>query len=114
MKKGSYDDNAFLKSAFTNQDAAIFALNFKAMDVQTTLITAAAEAGVKWIVPTEYAGDGMNQAMMDAFPMFAPKVAAREHIDDLAKTHKGLKWIGVATNPWADYVSKLPNCAMLR
>lgn len=75
-----------------------------AMGEQTTLIDAAAKAGVKWILPTEYAGDGMNAAMVDAVPLFHPKRAARQQVEELAKTHEGLKWIGVATNPWMEFV----------
>ena len=105
VKRGSYDDASFLQSAFADQDAVLFALGFMAMGEQSKLITAAAQAGVKWILPTEYAGDGKNQAMMDAVPLFYPKVAARKQIDELAETHKGLKWIGIATNPWTEFVS---------
>ena len=75
-----------------------------AMGEQTTLIAAAAQAGVKWILPTEYAGDGMNAAMVDAVPLFHPKRAARQQVEELAQTHEGLKWIGVATNPWMEFV----------
>jgi hypothetical protein len=75
-----------------------------AMGEQTKLIDAAAKAGVKWILPTEYAGDGMNKELVDAVPLFHPKRKAREQVDELAKTHEGLKWIGVATNPWMEFV----------
>lgn len=81
----------------------LFALGFMAMGVQSTLIAAAAKAGVKWILPTEYAGDGMNEAMTAAVPVFHPKAQARKQIEDLAQTHDGLKWIGVATNPWVEF-----------
>ena len=105
VQRGSYDDASFLSVAFSGQDAVLFALNFMAMGGQSKLITAAAQAGVKWILPTEYAGDGSNQAMMDAVPLFGPKVAARKQIEELAKTHEGLKWIGIVTNPWTEFVS---------
>jgi hypothetical protein len=75
-----------------------------AMGEQATLINAAAQAGVKWILPTEYAGDGMNDAMVEAVPLFHPKRAARKQVEELAQTHHGLKWIGVATNPWLEFV----------
>jgi uncharacterized protein YbjT (DUF2867 family) len=107
VKKGSYDDPPFLAEAFKSQDAAILALGFMAMEAQAKLINAAAKAGVKWILPTEYAGDGKNEAMMQAVPLFHPKVAARKQIEELSKTHEGLKWIGVATNPWTEFVSAL-------
>lgn len=76
-----------------------------AMGEQTTLISAAAQAGVKWILPTEYAGDGMNDAMVEAVPLFHPKRDARGLVEALAEKHEGLKWIGVATNPWMEFVS---------
>ena len=75
-----------------------------AMGEQTKLIAAAAQAGVKWILPTEYAGDGMNAAMVEAVPLFHPKREARRQVEELAKTHEGLRWIGVATNPWMEFV----------
>ncbi|KAK0899634.1 hypothetical protein LTR02_009545 [Friedmanniomyces endolithicus] len=102
VKQGSYTDSRFLQDAFKNQDVVIFALNFMAQDAQTAMIDEAAKAGFKWIVPNEYAGDGMNKAMVEGVPVFVPKKQAREHIDELSKTHEGLAWIGVATNPFFD------------
>jgi hypothetical protein len=75
-----------------------------AMGEQTKLIDAAAKAGVEWILPTEYAGDGMNKELVDAVPLFHPKRNARLQVEKLAKTHEGLKWVGIATNPWLDFV----------
>jgi hypothetical protein len=41
--------------------------------------------------------------------LFHPKRAARKQVEELAKTHEGLKWVGVATNPWMEFVcSRLP------
>ncbi|KAK4548639.1 hypothetical protein LTR36_009550 [Oleoguttula mirabilis] len=103
VRKGSYDDSTYLADAFAGQDAVLFALGFMAMGEQSKLIDAAAKAGVKWILPTEYAGDGMNEAMVAAVPIFQPKVQARKQIEELSATYKGLKWIGIATNPWMDF-----------
>ncbi|KAK6436471.1 hypothetical protein LTR95_007342 [Oleoguttula sp. CCFEE 5521] len=103
VKRGFYTDAAFISSVFTGQDAVLFAMNFMAMADQTKLIEAAAEAGVKWIFPTEYAGDGKNDAMMSAVPMFQPKVAARKQIEELSEKYEGLKWVGIATNPWLEF-----------
>ncbi len=104
MKKGSYTDGPFLQEAFKDQDVVIFALHFMAQSAQIGMIDEAAKAGVKWIVPNEYAGDGMNKAMAEGVPVFVPKKQAREHIDELSKTHEGLAWIGVATNPFFEPV----------
>ena len=84
----------------------MFTLSFEATEGQTDLINAAAKAGVKWIIPTEYAGDGNNEEMSTGVPLFHPKVAARQQIMELAKGHEGLKYIAVATNPWTEPVSE--------
>ncbi|KAF2720236.1 NAD(P)-binding protein [Polychaeton citri CBS 116435] len=102
VKRVSYSDPAGLEEAFRNQDAAIFAISFRATDDQPRLIEAAAKAGVKWILPNEYAGDGMNKAMVDAVPVFQPKRDARQQIEELAKTYNGLKWVGICTGPWLE------------
>lgn len=78
-----------------------------AMGVQGKMIEAAARAGVKWILPTEYAGDGLNEGMVEAVPLFHPKREARRQIEELSKEKEceGVKWIGVATGPWVEAVS---------
>lgn len=79
-------------------------MNFMAMAYQTKHIEAAAEAGVKWIFPIEYARDGQNEVMMSAMPIFQPKVAARRQIEALSERFGGLKWVGIATNPRLEFV----------
>lgn len=75
------------------------------------MIEAAAKAGVKWILPTEYAGDGLNEGMVEAVPLFWPKREARKQIEELGKGGEGregcegVKWVGVATGPWLEAVS---------
>lgn len=90
LQKGSYSSPSFLASAFRNVDAAIFALNFMAMGEQTTLIDAAAKAGVKWILPTEYAGDGLNEEMVEGVPLFHPKREARRQVEALGEDRKSV------------------------
>ena len=75
-----------------------------AQGAQNGMIDVAAKAGVKWIVPNEYAGDGLNEDMMNASAVFSQKVQSRRHIEELSKTNEGLKWIGVATNPFFESV----------
>lgn len=109
VHKGSYSDPEFLQTAFSDQDAAVIALNFMAMGLQPGIIEAAAKAGVKWIVPTEYAMDGLNETLaknLSKVPIMLPKVMARKQVEELARDYPGLSWIGVATNPWTEFVSK--------
>ena len=82
----------------------LLALSFTVETEQPKLIDAAAKAGVKWIIPNEYAGDGFNETMRSEVPVFKPKATMIKYIEDLAKTYPGLKWIGVATNPWTELV----------
>ncbi|KAK3109358.1 hypothetical protein LTR53_017470 [Teratosphaeriaceae sp. CCFEE 6253] len=110
VKKGSYTDTSFLEDAFSGQDAVVFAVHFFAQNAQEGMFEAAAKAGVRWIIPNEYAGDTLNDAMVDLSPAFQPKRTARKQIEDLSKTYEGLKWIGVATNPFLEPVYDVPTC----
>ena len=105
IEKGAYTDTAFVTTALQGHEVLILALGFMAMDQQKSLIESAVEAGVKWILPTEYAGDGMNEAMIDKVPLFWPKREARQLITRLSQEKTGgrTKWIGVATNPWVPF-----------
>ncbi|GAB1730479.1 hypothetical protein NU195Hw_g2073t1 [Hortaea werneckii] len=107
IHKGTFTDPNFLHSALQNHDALLLALGFRAMDLQPPLITAAVTAGISYILPTEYAGDGLNDEMITAVPVFQPKRAARQHIASLGGT-----WIGIATNPWTDQSLRLGLCGI--
>jgi len=107
VHKGQYSDAEFLENAFKGQDVVIFALHFMAQGAQNGMIDVAAKAGVKWIIPNEYAGDGLNEDMVNASAVFSQKVQSRRHVEELSKTHEGLKWIGVATNPFFESVCQI-------
>ena len=107
VHKGQYSDADFLENAFNGQDVVIFALHFMAQGAQNGMIDVAAKAGVKWIIPNEYAGDGLNEDMVNASAVFSQKVQSRRHVEELSKTHEGLKWIGVATNPFFESVCQI-------
>jgi NmrA-like family len=105
VKSANYDSNESLVSALEGNEALILMLNFQALgQPQLQLIDAAAEAGVKWILPTEFGSDNANQTQVNLVPINAMKGEPRQHIEKAAKTHPGLSWIGVVTNPWFDYV----------
>lgn len=104
LRKGDYTSDDFLASAFAGQQAAVLILNFSVTPPQQLrLIEAAAQAGVKWIIPTEFAGDGTNAAMVASVPLFQPKAAVRRGIKALSEKYPGLSWIGICTGPWTDY-----------
>lgn len=78
---------------------------------QIKLIEAAAAAGVKWILPTEYGTDSANEEITEAVPFNSIKIAPRLRLEELTQVHEGLKWIGVITNLWFDYVCQLSSRA---
>jgi hypothetical protein len=105
VQKGDYDIPSFLHAALSGQDALILALGGTAIiQPQTKIIEAAAAVGVKWILPTEYGTDSANEQITQSVPFNSMKVAPRLRLEELTRTHEGLKWIGVVTGLWFDYV----------
>jgi hypothetical protein len=105
ISKGDYDSAAFLESALENQEALIFTWPLNSSPTHfSNLVTAAAKSGVKWIIPAEYGFDFDTPELLTAVPGMQVVKGKREEIEDLAKTYKGLSWIGVITNPWLDMV----------
>ncbi|RDW60995.1 hypothetical protein BP6252_12378 [Coleophoma cylindrospora] len=99
---GSYDSEEFLVPALRNQDALVLALGFEAQNTaQMSIIGAAAKAGIEWVMPTEFGADNANERVRDSVMINSSKTHVRQRIEDL-----GMKWIGIATNPWFDYSLK--------
>jgi uncharacterized protein YbjT (DUF2867 family) len=108
VRTGNYSSLSFLSELFTGKDAVVFTLHYSQVpDLEITMIEAAANAGVKWILPVEFGGDNGNEKLEKAVPVFAVKRAPRERVEELAKKYDGLKWVGVVTNPWFDFVRSI-------
>jgi hypothetical protein len=105
IKTGDYASPSFLSEIFANQDAVVFTLHWTAvLDLEIKMIEAAAETGVKWVFPVEFGGDNANKKLQGAVPIYGAKREPREKIEELSGKYEGLKWIGVVTNPWFDFV----------
>jgi uncharacterized protein YbjT (DUF2867 family) len=102
VQKGDYLDHSWLVSALKGHDVLILQLNMypSAMDSQVMLIKAAAEAGVRWVLPTEFGSD-INSPLATEFPMMAMKKKYRDLIKE-----KGMNWVAVVNNPWFDWSLK--------
>ncbi|MCJ1396351.1 hypothetical protein MMC18_009241 [Xylographa bjoerkii] len=100
VKKVDYNDHASLVNALKGQDALVITMGVTAPpDQQTKLIEAAAAAGMPWVLPNEFGGDGLNEeAGKDAF-LGPPKKAVRDHIEKLGKS----SWIGIACGFWYEF-----------
>ncbi|KAH8680886.1 hypothetical protein BX600DRAFT_504635 [Xylariales sp. PMI_506] len=104
VHKGSYDDEAFVASVLEGQDVLVLALGFTAYAAQVPLIRAAATAGVRYVVPTEYGSDPSNEALRAELPFISGRDSYRALVEELAGTNGGSPaWIGVVTNPWLDF-----------
>ncbi|KAJ0383016.1 hypothetical protein COL922a_011357 [Colletotrichum nupharicola] len=91
VKKGSYEDESFLVSAFQGQDVVQLALGFSSYATgQEPLIRAAAKAGVKWILPTEYGSAPDPSKLLDSSPILQGKIQIRKLIEEL-----GSNWIAI-------------------
>jgi len=102
VQKGDYLDHCWLVSALKGQDVLIMQLNMYpvAMNSQIMLIEAAAEAGVRWVLPTEFGSD-INSSLAKEFPMMGMKKKYRDLIEE-----KGMSWVAVVNNPWFDWSLK--------
>lgn len=96
----NYDDPSTIISALKGQDALIITMSVRAPpDQQSKLIKAAADAGVPWIIPNEFGGDGLNEQVGKDIVIGVGKQKAREYIEELGKS----KWIGIACSFWYEY-----------
>ncbi|OAL04451.1 NAD(P)-binding protein [Phaeosphaeriaceae sp. SRC1lsM3a] len=100
LKKGDYSDHSFLVSALKGQDVLIMQLGMEGMESQVPLINAASEAGVHWVLPTEFGSDIYSQMAKD-FPMMSMKTKYRDLIEE-----KDMSWVGIVNNPWFDWSLK--------
>ncbi|EFQ32480.1 hypothetical protein CGRA01v4_05912 [Colletotrichum graminicola] len=99
VKVGDYADEEFLVSAFRGQDVVVLQLGMDGyMTVQPSLIRAAAKAGVKWVLPTEFGSDPVPSKLRDASPLLAIKEQFRNLAEEL-----GMSWVAVVNNPWFDW-----------
>ncbi|KAF6835654.1 oxidoreductase [Colletotrichum plurivorum] len=99
VKKGSYEDEAFLVDAFKGQDVVVLALGFTSYATgQDALIRAAGKAGVKWILPTEFGSDSAPTKIFETSPILQGKVRVRKLVEEV-----GASWIAIVNNPWFDW-----------
>lgn len=96
--RGSYDDEGFLVSALKDQEVLILQLGRFALGAQGTFIRAAAKAGVKYILPTEFGSDPLALELTQKLASHG-KEQYRKLIEELGVG----SWIAVVNNPWFDW-----------
>ncbi|KAI1371624.1 NAD(P)-binding protein [Hypoxylon crocopeplum] len=86
-----YDSIESLEAALKGQDALVSAMAFEAIHEQKNVVDAAANAGVKRMIPSEYGNDLMNPKLA-AFPIYQPKIAIRKRCEQKAAENPTFSW----------------------
>jgi len=105
--KGEYSPS-FLESAFKGIDAVVLAVGAGGLAEQKTLIDAAAKAGVKRLIPSEFGGDTANPVAVAAVPFYQSKADIITYLKTITPTHPNLSWTAIITGPFFDWVSPPP------
>jgi hypothetical protein len=105
--KADYDSFDSLKDALTGQDVVVSTLNVGAVPRAThiRIIDAAAAAGVKRFIPSEYGCDTTN-ALTAKIPVFADKIAVQDHLKTVSQD-SGLSYSLLITGPFLDRAIEL-------
>lgn len=99
-KKIDYSNLSTIVEALKGQDVLLYTLAVTTTnDEAETLHKAAAEAGVKWVLPNEFGGGEGNPEYNRDIMLGLGKAKLRGHIEELGVS----SWIGVATGFWYEY-----------
>ena len=104
VHKTDYDSESSLAEAFKGQDAVVSVIATAALGSQSKIIEAAAQAGVKRFIPSEF---GVNVLKLEDGGMkkiLGAKVKARELLEKIAAGNKDFTWTGISTNLFFDWV----------
>jgi hypothetical protein len=128
--RGDFNDIEFYRSALKGQDALVLATGSAALDAQKDIMTAAAEVGVKRIIPSEFGSvsidfkgstyycsalipapqDLEDEAALNAIPFNQGKVDIANHLKSVVAAHPETKWTGVTCGPFFDWVRGAKSC----
>lgn len=99
VAKGDFNDAAFLQSALRGNEAFVITLGVMAPeDLQHKLLEAAAQAGVKYVLPNEFGQNNGDPQVAECIFVNSKKTQYREKAETL-----GLTWFGIANGFWTDY-----------
>ena len=83
-----------LFSALTGQDAVISAMSYHAIEQQTNVVIAAAMAGVRRFIPSEY-GNNLSNPVLARFPIYQPKLAIRKLCEEMRQEYLLFSWTSI-------------------
>ncbi|KAM0145499.1 hypothetical protein ACHAQE_011240 [Botrytis cinerea] len=100
--RADYTSMDSLISALKGQDALVLTIGLEGSSGQLLLIDAAIAAGVKRILPSDFAAD-LSKPKAAALPVFAPKVATRKYLEDKVAAGADITYTYVVTNVFLDW-----------
>ena len=100
--RGDLADTAFLADAFTGHDLAISCVGPAAIGTQKVLIDAAAAAGVRRFLPSEWSADTADPAVVAAIGFYAAKTEVVAHLRATAMRVPEFEWTAVVCGAWWD------------
>jgi uncharacterized protein YbjT (DUF2867 family) len=103
MHRSEYDDFDTLVAIFRGQDAVVSTTGTFAAKYQLTAINAAAAAGVRRFLPSEYGGNTSLVGVTSYPPFAAEKKAIVDHLR--TKESQGLTWTALCVGSFFSWVS---------
>ncbi|CAG8305659.1 unnamed protein product [Penicillium salamii] len=101
-----YNKPETIVEALKGQEALIITLSGGTPhEVDLSLVQAAGEAGVRWILPNEWGPDSANPDFIKDIAIFQPKEVTRKAIADLGKS----SYISVSTGFWYEWSLAIPS-----
>ncbi|KAL8727693.1 MAG: hypothetical protein Q9166_005866 [cf. Caloplaca sp. 2 TL-2023] len=88
-------------AAFKGQEAVINLLPPVSVEQHNSIADAAAEAGIKRIIPSEFGSDTSNPKIVELIPLFGGKAAITEYLK--TKESSGLSWTAVINGAFFDW-----------
>ncbi|KAJ5676098.1 hypothetical protein N7462_008995 [Penicillium macrosclerotiorum] len=94
-----YEKLDTLVEALKGQEALVITMKSQVKEAESKLITAAAEAGVKWIMPNEWCPDSTNEGLRNDVFIYPPREASRKLVRDLGISN----YICLSTGFWYEW-----------
>ncbi|OAA36000.1 nmrA-like family protein [Beauveria brongniartii RCEF 3172] len=98
--KTKYTEDKLAK-ALHGQDAVLCLIDAGALQAENLIINAAASAGVKWFIPSEFGHNTTDTRVSKVLPLLEGKIKVVSQLRD--KEHQGMQWTGLITGLFFDW-----------
>ncbi|KAH6673921.1 hypothetical protein F5X68DRAFT_246664 [Plectosphaerella plurivora] len=100
VEKTEYTLDSLTRS-LKGKDAVICVLDATALKEEALVIDAAAQAGVKWFVPSEFGHNTADERVLSTLPLLKGKAGIIAQLE--SKKASGMKWVGLVTGLFFDW-----------